>query len=97
MRKISGHRSAVSTQAPGLAGTTSPFERITPDELAADYKIPVSSLKVMRWNRAHQRPGRNPGPPFERAGRKILYRRTDIEAWLASQRVENPGETVKAA
>jgi len=29
------------------------------------------------------------GPPFVKAGRRVLYRRADIKAWLDARRVKN--------
>lgn len=43
--------------------------------------IPVSSLR--RGRSDGQVPGRMPTPPFVRLGRKVLYRRADLDAFLA--------------
>lgn len=32
------------------------------------------------------------GPPFVKAGRKVLYRRGDLIAWLSARRVRNTTE-----
>jgi predicted DNA-binding transcriptional regulator AlpA len=32
------------------------------------------------------------GPPFVKAGRRVLYRRADIKAWLDARRVNNTTE-----
>ena len=32
------------------------------------------------------------GPPFVKAGRRVLYRRADIKAWLDARRVKNTTE-----
>lgn len=34
------------------------------------------------------RPGRTPGPPFLRIGRKVLYLVDDLDRWLEAHRVE---------
>lgn len=70
-----------------MQNQNSQFERLTGADVEAEYKIPQGTLKVQRWARQHQKPGLNWGPPYEKAGRKVLYRRTDIEAWLAAGRV----------
>ena len=31
---------------------------------------------------------RTPGPPFYRIGRRILYKQSDLDAWLEKHRVE---------
>lgn len=39
------------------------------------------------------------GPPFIKQGRKVIYRRRDIDAWLDAQMVEEvrkPGRPTKA-
>jgi hypothetical protein len=35
------------------------------------------------------------GPPFIKAGRKILYRRGDLIAWLNARRVNNTTEATR--
>ncbi len=34
------------------------------------------------------REGRTPGPPFVRVGRRVLYLKKDLDAWLAQHRVD---------
>jgi predicted DNA-binding transcriptional regulator AlpA len=43
--------------------------------LAARTHISESSLEKMRW--------RGNGPPFLKLGRKVLYRVSDVDTWLA--------------
>jgi Helix-turn-helix domain len=71
---------------------------LTPDQLAALHnqdglaKIlndEVSTKTLEKWR------VRGEGPRFIRAGRKVLYRRADIEQWLASRTVSHThAETV---
>jgi predicted DNA-binding transcriptional regulator AlpA len=37
------------------------------------------------------------GIPFARHGRNIVYRRSDIDAWLAARRVTSTSEAIEAA
>lgn len=48
---------------------------------AARY-LRVSWRTMIRWRNART------GPPWTRAGRTVLYRRRDLDAWLDAQRVE---------
>jgi hypothetical protein len=60
-----------------------PDVRLSPEEVAAIYKIPCTALKVWRNRRRHNRAG-NQGPRFEVCGaRKVLYRVKDLEEWLS--------------
>jgi len=34
------------------------------------------------------RDGRTPGPPYVKVGRRVLYLKADLDAWLAEHRVE---------
>jgi hypothetical protein len=56
-------------------------EYLTPPEVARDFKIPIETQNV--W-RCHNRHGW--GDLTIRAGRKILYKRSDILDWLESRR-----------
>jgi hypothetical protein len=52
------------------------YEYLDQDGLHADYLIPPRTAS--RWRSSGD------GPPFIRLGkRRILYRRADVEAWLA--------------
>jgi hypothetical protein len=50
---------------------------MTPLDVEADYRIPRSSQKKGRANGSFA--------PFFRVGRRVYYRRTVLEAWIASQ------------
>ena len=49
-------------------------ELLSPSELAALLRIPVSTLYNWRYNRL--------GPPGFRVGRHLRYRREDVDQWL---------------
>ena len=51
----------------------------TPLDISSIYGIPEGSLANMRCKRI--------GPKFYKAGRKVIYRAADVEAWLYSQPV----------
>lgn len=51
------------------------------EKLAALLANEVSTATLEKWRCTGQ------GPRFIRVGRKVLYRRTDIEAWLTSRTV----------
>jgi hypothetical protein len=62
-------------------------ERLTTKEFAQHYKIPESTQRFMRWARKNNIPNANHGPKYQLAGRKVLYRRADIELWLQEQSI----------
>ena len=49
-------------------------ERLTIDEVAAAYKIPVATLRYWR--------ARGEGPRSFRLGRRVFYRKQDCDAWV---------------
>jgi hypothetical protein len=57
----------------------SPEDRLTDIEVADQYNLKRKTLQ--KWRHLKK------GPPFERAESKVLYRRADIEAWLAKYQV----------
>ncbi|MGM0553284.1 MAG: helix-turn-helix domain-containing protein [Pseudomonadota bacterium] len=52
-----------------------------PTDRAADY-LQVSARTLNRWRNMRK------GPAWIKAGRKVLYRRSDLDAWLDHHRVE---------
>ena len=60
-------------------------EYLTRAEVVAEYPLSDSFLC-----KASMDPAKRPfsGPPYIKRGRKIIYRRRDLEAWLDSQMVE---------
>jgi hypothetical protein len=50
---------------------------MTPEELAAELDMAVITLAIWRV--------RQKGPPYVTVGRRILYSRTTVKAWIASQ------------
>ena len=54
-----------------------PARFFTPAELETAYRIPVATAAKWRWNGS--------GPAFVKFGAKVLYRQSDVEAWIASK------------
>jgi hypothetical protein len=50
---------------------------VTSDEAAEIVRRPVSTLAYWRH--------RGEGPPYAKVGRRVRYRRLDVEAWLSEQ------------
>ncbi len=68
-----------------LSGSTRP--RLLTEKQAAPYiGMSCSFLRQSRMNGMRQ--NRNPGPPFLKIGRKVLYLADDLEAWLLEHRHE---------
>lgn len=53
-----------------------PTELLTPTEAANSLRTTVKALSVFRC--------RGTGPRFVKAGRKVLYRRADLDAYIAA-------------
>lgn len=45
-----------------------------------------SESTLIRWRKLRK------GPPFIKAGNRVLYRLSDVEAWLESHKAEMVGE-----
>jgi excisionase family DNA binding protein len=77
-----GPAPATTTEEPDMTDT----DLLTITEAAALLRTPVATL---RWWR-HQ----GTGPASFRIGRRVFYRRRDLEAWIAAQRErDNRGRT----
>jgi hypothetical protein len=62
-------------------------ELIPPDHVSMIYGIAKQTLKDMRDGRSP-----NEGPPYYNMGHgRFLYRRSEVEAWLQTFRVERSG------
>jgi hypothetical protein len=61
---------------------------MTPEELAAELDMAVITLALWRM--------RQKGPPYVAVGRKILYSRTTVKEWIASQ-VREPLQATRRA
>ena len=48
----------------------------TPVELEAIYRIPTATAAKWRWN--------GTGPAFVKFGSRVLYRKADVEQWIAA-------------
>jgi len=57
-----------------------PEPLLTTEDLAGELKMPVETVETWRWRRK--------GPAFLRIGRHVRYSRSDVDAWIARQRVE---------
>jgi excisionase family DNA binding protein len=57
-------------------------EFMTTQEVAELLRRPVETLRYWRW--------RGEGPPSFKIGRKVLYDRKDVEAWIAAAREAQP-------
>ena len=54
-------------------------EFVTTEELAAELRVPVDTVHAWRY--------RGVGPPGVRIGRRVLYRRSDVDRWIAERAV----------
>jgi predicted DNA-binding transcriptional regulator AlpA len=70
------HRASPRESAPG-GGFVDPDPKLRPEEAAQVTRLAVQTLARLRCE------GR--GPRFIRVGSRIVYRLSDIEAWLASR------------
>jgi len=43
-------------------------------------KVPKATLKQWRWL--------GQGPPYSKVGRRVVYRRSDVDRWIESTRIE---------
>lgn len=59
---------------------TAPDVLLTPEEAAEVLRLPVRQLQTWRYLGV--------GPPYIKVGRAVRYARSDLNAWLLTQRVE---------
>ena len=57
---------------------------LTQDEVAAELKISERTLD--RWRRLDE------GPPITKLGRRVLYRRPSLQAWLCRREHQGHGD-----
>ena len=57
-------------------------ELLTTAEVASITRAPVASVRYWRFS--------GTGPRSFRLGRRVVYRRTEVEAWLAEQEQRDP-------
>ncbi len=69
---------AIPTASPAKA--KSPGDILLPEEVAAEYRIPVATQYVWRCNNRYG--FRDLGIKM---GRSLRYRRSDIESWISSR------------
>ena len=70
-------QSSDTPMRPMKASDDSPF--IDEKRLCSD--LGISSVTATKWRAKAE------GPPFIKVGRLVRYRRTDVDAWLASRTV----------
>ena len=63
---------------------TTPTENMVEDEAARYARVSVSSLQ--RWR------GQGFGPKFVKAGRRVIYRRKDLDDWMAQRTFQSTSE-----
>lgn len=61
-------------------------EFMTTGEVASLLRLSDNTLRVARM--------KGTGPAFVKLGRRVVYRRTDVEAWLAARARRHTGEPV---
>ncbi|HLI30092.1 MAG TPA: helix-turn-helix domain-containing protein [Terriglobia bacterium] len=66
---------------------TQKYDLLTPPEAAELLRTTKRALAAARCLRRDT-------PPYLRVGRRVLYRRSDIDAWLAERVVDPRGEEV---
>jgi len=66
-------------------------ELLTQDKVSELLDGEVATATLERWRCTGQ------GPRFIRAGRKVFYRRSDVEAWLTSRTVTHTHESPPVA
>jgi hypothetical protein len=69
--------SALQLEAGQLARPTLLDDYLTEPELAVELKL--AAITLTKWRLAKI------GPPVTRMGKKVLYRRSSVRQWLASQ------------
>jgi excisionase family DNA binding protein len=57
--------------------TTDSDDLLTVDEIAAELRVPEGTFRSWR--------AQNRGPKSFKIGRRVVYRRADVIAWLAAQ------------
>lgn len=67
-----------------MTNTTISHDYLRPEEVSELIRQPVKSMAVARCTRRDH-------PPYLKVGRKILYRRADVLAWLDAH-IVNPAE-----
>lgn len=74
----------MATNATGFVGVWQDESLLTPQEAAADLRVSKSYLDKQRVYGG--------GPQFLRFGRKVLYRKSDLDFWAAQHRFKSTSE-----
>lgn len=69
--------------------TTATPQLLTPAELAEQLHSTPATLAGWRY--------KGMGPQFIKTGRKVLYRATDVDAWLTEKTQQSTGEVSRVA
>lgn len=62
------------------SGTANPLDNLTTDDLARSLHVAPETVRLWR----HQ----GKGPRYFKAGRRVLYVRSDVERWIAEQQIK---------
>lgn len=65
------------------------MDLMTVDEVSAAYRLPANTLRSWRSR------GRGEGPPSFRLGKRVLYRRDQVDAWV-EQKMRETSSTPQA-
>jgi hypothetical protein len=76
-RRAPAHKAAAETDAADSARPKVLDDYMSTEELATE--LDVAALTLIRWRL------QKTGPPITRLGRRILYRRSTVQAWLATR------------
>lgn len=88
--KIAPAEPATATAPPRGATPSSPGEWLTADDVGTLLRVSPATLRSWR--------GSGKGPPFHRlTGKKLLYERGEVEAWLAERIVRPRGDNVETS
>ncbi len=63
-------------------------ESIMYDEKSAAHYLGIAKSTLTCGRCTGQRKGRMPLPPFYKIGRRVLYKKTDLDTWIEQFRVE---------
>jgi predicted DNA-binding transcriptional regulator AlpA len=79
----SGHRPPADQHRPQQHVCSANLASDSPliDEKQLCAELGISSVTTTKWR------AKAAGPPFIKVGRLVRYRRTDVEAWLASRTI----------
>jgi predicted DNA-binding transcriptional regulator AlpA len=62
-----------------------PSEYLFAEDMESEYKLPASTWRYFY--------GAGKGPKASKLGRRLVWKRSDVEAWIAEQEESPPGAT----